>query len=382
MEEITDEKYKDLWKIEVLYKTFQDFFPEDRLDIPYKIEDIKRDLDADIVNYTLRFCTYYPEITLTNDYGKTHTIYDVYVRRGIYYHRHERTSDFSTPYQSLGRTSFTDAEIISGYIHSHVSSNDMLSMKSFCTGFDSTPINVAAKNLEAALNDIDEDTPETRRQLELLTLTYIVEAERTLSVESNAGRPYISFSTVGTNVTTEQPVSISCNCYTKLYELTNNSNTLDKIYRFIEYYMSLGLDKWYFDGVNWQLDCTDEEFITRLSFIAANNKTARLPSSLFIPSYEYKGQFYRNSVSGYENYQYVGQSVNWRFKGKTLYMQVHNSNEIYKSEKVEILSVGLLNAIYTFLIEYKNGIEANRKLCKDNFYSKSYKIKTQLLKTL
>lgn len=354
---------------------YLDFYPDDRIDIQINREILqeafdreakgesisKEDLEEiDLMGIdTMSIIIYYPELTLTNDFGRTHTIYDVYLRIDI--------PDFHI---YLGRTSYTQEEVKLGYIHSHVSVAEFYNMNSFCMGIE-TPILKIKDSLSIARKD-----HLIGNSFKYLVQSFIIETERMIRVESNAGGPYISFDTVKQNSGyNKQPITVDKDNYMPLLDYA--SSILKKAQDLIKYYCSLGLDTFYYDGRCWQLKATDAEFIKRVTKVAKTyNKTQK--ANIYQEVYTLNGLYYRKTVSNYS--LIVNRTPSWHFKSQYPKYKILDSKVPYVSDK--IVNIDIINALYWFLMQLVNTAYANTELYKDNFYSRACKIKNKLFACL
>lgn len=356
------------------YKTiinaFMDFYPDDRLDLHIGNDALKEAIDKDLKeedltpeqkenitdSYTgLQFTVYYPKLTLTNDAGHTHEIYDVYVRHY-----------FPETYFVLCRSTYTENEVKVGYIHSHIRRGHFTNMSTFCTGSNDTPINtIVSKIRENCYTDFN-----------LIIQSYIIEVERTLKIESNEGVPYISFDEIGKQNKPE-PIFVRCqNSFDD--DFRYSTKRAAKFKEFLKFYCSLRMDSFYYDGRSWQLDASDAEFITRVTKVAKLYKKTANDNHFFMSAYLINGLYYKKAK--FSKYYLVdGTYVNWIFKGKTPKIKIlKGTNE--KVKEIQIASSEVLNSVYSFLINYANGIFADKYTFKDNIYSRAHKVGLALIK--
>lgn len=356
------------------YKTiinaFMDFYPDDRIDMFIGNDTLKDAIDKDLKEedltpeqkeniegrYTgLHFTVYYPKITLTNDAGHTHDIYDVYVRHY-----------FPETYFVLCRSTYTEDEVKVGYVHSHIRSGRFTDMTTFCTGGHNTPINTIVNKIRG--NNYTD--------FNLIIQSYIIEVERTLKIESNEGVPYISFEDIGKQ---SKPEPIFVNYKNIFYpDFRYYSKKALTFKEFLKFYCSLRMDSFYYDGRSWQLDASDTEFITRVTKVAKLFKKTANKYYFFTSAYLINGLYYKKDH--YSKYHLKeGTYVNWVFKNKTPKIKILKStNE--KAKEVQIASSDVLNSVYSFLINYANGIFADKYTFKDNIYSRAHKVGLALIK--
>lgn len=359
---MTLEQYK------TIINAYLDFYPDDRVDIQINNIYLKQALNdeaegnevsQDTLDYInnrsfdlLTIITYYPSLTLTNDSGKQYTVYDIYVQ-----------TTFPKFDIFMGRTTYSTEEIKVGYRHSHISRGNFKFTSSFCTGSNNTPINkIRSKSKERCGN------------FETLIQSFIIETERMIKIESNAGGPYITFNEVG-------KTSVNIPLRVKLFpgEYTGSLRNKDIFLKFIDYYCSLRLDDFYYDGRNWQLADTDTEFIKRVTKVAKTwRKTAN--ADIYQSVNIIHGLYYLPASNGYYKVR-DGEMVDWTFKGKYPRIKIINKgSDDVKSDT--IVDINLISTLYSFLLNLINGVYANQDKYKDSIHSRAYKIKTALIKAM
>lgn len=125
--------------------------------------------------YDLKITIYYPEVTITNEYDESIDIYDTYVR--FYINSYGNFVDYGGI--AMNRTTYTENQWNSGYIHSHARPLDRNNIEMFmscCLG--TGPINNTIEYLSC---NNDED----RWKL------FCVELDNYIRTESLSGGPYI-----------------------------------------------------------------------------------------------------------------------------------------------------------------------------------------------
>lgn len=164
--------YKEyLDNINKVYEIIKEYFGEERTDLQVVPEDVFKIWEEGTCDGIITFILiYFPEFTITNEFGENHIIRDLYVRLSLRLN--------GTPYSYIEgqRSTFTEAEVTCKYIHSHLPIGYFYDYGSFCLG--SAPI----KDTLLALNDeYSED----------LWLLFCGELEEYLKTESLSGVPYI-----------------------------------------------------------------------------------------------------------------------------------------------------------------------------------------------
>lgn len=361
---MTLEQYK------TIINAYLDFYPDDRVDIQIDSANLKQALDddaegnevsQDTLDYIndrdfdlLNIITYYPSLTLTNDSGKQYTVYDIYVQTTF--------PEFSV---YMGRTTYNTEEIKVGYRHSHISRGNFTNISSFCTGNNDTPINkMKSKYMRNEYGNF-----------ETFIQSFIIEVERMIRIESNAGGPYITFNEVGkTSVNTPLRVKLFPRGY------TGNLRNKDIFLKFIDYYCSLRLDDFYYDGRNWQLADTDTEFIKRVTKVAKTwKKTAN--ANIYQNINIIHGLYYAPTSNGHYNVR-GGEMVNWTFKGEYPRIKIINKGSGDDIKRDTIVDINLISTLYSFMLNLINGVYANQDKYKDSIHSRAYKIKTALIKAM
>lgn len=329
---------------------YKDFYSEDVLSIDYMSNTLKAALEAkeedvppedlnrikSISAEGIGFIIHYPELTLTNDYGKQYKIYDVYV-------------ETEYPYMdvSLGRTTYTINEIQSGYIHSHVHTGYFKSLSTFCTGDSDTPVNQLKDYIRYRVFNNIED-------FNYKITSFIIAVERMIKIESLAGVPYTKFDNVG-KASTSVPISLTPITDT----LYLNSRHRKALTKFVNYYLSLHLDTFYYDGKCYQLNATDEEFIDRVTNAAFTYKRVLSDPSWFEQIDSINGLYYKRLNINDNPDVHGGETVNWSFKGE--YPKIRIIGTSIKVEHVTILKRCYIYFIYNLLLQIINGIYATDK---------------------
>lgn len=361
---MTLEQYK------TIINAYLDFYPDDRVDIQTDSASLKQALADDaegnevskdtldyISNYRfnlLNIITYYPSLTLTNDSGKQYTVYGIYVETA-----------FPEFIVFMGRTIYNTDEIKVGYRHSHISKGNFTHISSFCRGNRDTPIN---KMVSKYHND-------TYGNFETFIQSFIIEVERMIRIESNAGGPYITFNEVGkTSVNTPLRVKLLPESY------IDNLGGKNIFLKFIDYYCSLRLDDFYYDGRNWQLADTDTEFIKRVTKVAKTwKKTAN--ANIYQSINIIHGLYYAPTFNGHYNVR-DGEMAYWKFKGEHPRIKIINKSDGNDVKSDTIVNIDSISILYSFMLNLINGVYANQDKYKDSIHSRAYKIKTALIKAM
>lgn len=168
--------YKEyLDNINKVYEIIKEYFGEERTDlqvVPENVFEMSKIWTNDVISFIL---IYFPEFTITNEFGENHIIRDLYIRLSL--------RPDGTPYSYIDgqRSTFTEAEVNCGYIHSHLRRSCFYEYQHFCLG--TAPI----KDTLLSLNDIYSED---------LWLLFCGELEEYLKTESLSGVPYIGMSEI------------------------------------------------------------------------------------------------------------------------------------------------------------------------------------------
>lgn len=366
----------------IIINAFLDFFPDDRIDIQYtpyfpelekyiadysEGKEIPENILQQINNLgvgAVQIITYYPSITLTNENGNTHTITDVYVKTSL------PELDIY-----LTRTSYTQAEVNVGYTHSHVPSRHMGDFALFCTGSPDTIINRIKSNVitQVSYSNINKERFDINNFTNAVT-AFIIEEQRILDVESLDGIPHIKMSLISNGSNETIPISVEIKHYISLYSAYGRNRS--DIANFIKYYLSLQLDDFIYDGRCWQLDCSDAEFISRVTRVAKTCKYVYKKEALFEDVIVKDGLYYEKSRN---NNSLRNSETHWTFKGNKLPIKIIGKQETLHYKR--ILKRPIINYLYELLLNLINGIYASRKF-KDCMHSRIYKITSKYLKQM
>jgi hypothetical protein len=172
----------ELTDLHKIYDIFEEYYGEDRVDIQYINQET---LDQFILTSTLlnpervsifNIIVYFPEITITNDYKETHTIYDTYCKISI-------SADGRYRGFKIARATLDKQEYLTGYIHSHATISSRLVTgvwRDFCFGASIFCDTIR----EVSLNKLDSWS------------LFCLQLDELLKVESNEGVPYKSLNTI------------------------------------------------------------------------------------------------------------------------------------------------------------------------------------------
>ena len=176
----------ELTDLHKIYDIFEEYYGEDRVDIQYINQET---LDQIIIHTPsllypekvsiFDIIVYFPEITITNDYKETHTIYDTYCKISV-------SADGSYRGFKIARATLDKQEYLTGYVHSHATTSSRLVTgvwRDFCFG---TSI-ICDTLSRVSLNNLDSWS------------LFCLQLDELLKVESNEGVPYKSLNTIYSN---------------------------------------------------------------------------------------------------------------------------------------------------------------------------------------
>lgn len=171
-----------------IYNIFKDYFGEENIDLQGMPEKLT---NTSNIPGTVFLYVHFPEITVTNEYEENEIIYDLYTRisivpdKGIIYNAYNDISSIR-----MLRTTFTEEQVITGYIHSHLpkayNSEDFSEFRSPC--FGEGPIKTTVYLL----------SNENKTEEELLPCweLFCFELDNFVKRESLSGGPYIRMSSI------------------------------------------------------------------------------------------------------------------------------------------------------------------------------------------
>lgn len=175
----------ELTDLHKIYDIFEEYYGEDRVDIQYiNQETLNQIISLSSLVYPekvsiFNIIVYFPEITITNDYKETHTIYDTYCKISV-------SADGSYREFKIARATLDKQEYLTGYVHSHATTSSRLVTgvwRDFC--FGSSIICDTLRKVR--LNNLDSWS------------LFCLQLDELLKVESNEGVPYKSLNTIYSN---------------------------------------------------------------------------------------------------------------------------------------------------------------------------------------
>ena len=174
----------ELTDLHKIYDIFEEYYGEDRVDIQYINQETLNQIISLPLSYPKKvsifnIIVYFPEITITNDYKETHTIYDTYCKISV-------SADGSYREFKIARATLDKQEYLTGYVHSHATTSPRLATgvwRDFCFGSS-----IICDTLrEVSLNKLDSWS------------LFCLQLDELLKVESNEGIPYKSLNTIYSN---------------------------------------------------------------------------------------------------------------------------------------------------------------------------------------
>jgi len=295
---------------------------------------------------------WWPSVTVSNENDRSILIHDLYARVDL-------TPDGRIPYEMTGfklnRTTFTDVQFESGYIHSHVPSRCGLpNFQNPCLGRG--PI----RNTIADLKNNYE---------EALWMLFCQELSLYVTVESLTGGPYIKLEEVSNLHRSLTYSNFTLGSYgdIKSYIIrrceNNHINFEEALKDFTKYYISQG---------TFPVSYTNGEYICSLSyfdymisisnaFISWFNMKGRRNMLSFIREYivekvvAKEGKFYRlgSSTSRSSSDTYEGQTV-LTFKGNDIPLRIIHTDSEQDTHTVTLLDHDIAMCIYTGILKIIN----------------------------
>lgn len=189
---------------------------------------------------------YYPTLTITNEFDKSHTANDVYVKVRVNY---EGMGGKFT----INKSTYTRGEFNRRYVHSHVPSFSLNHMEDFkppCLG--SGPIRRTITLLQI---DADMD----------LWQLYIVELDNFMQTESLKGVPYIKLESLGSNGLQQKPQAERYDVLNPTGDLRIRSEIPKLLTDFQTYFISKKLLKFNYANGNYGVALSMKDFTLLLS---------------------------------------------------------------------------------------------------------------------
>ena len=295
---------------------------------------------------------WWPSVTVSNENDRSILIHDLYARVDI-------TPDGRIPYEMTGfklnRTTFTDVQFESGYIHSHVPSRCGLpNFQNPCLGRG--PI----RNTIADLKNNYE---------EALWMLFCQELSLYVTVESLTGGPYIkleevsnlhksfTFSgfTLGSYENINSDIIRGCEGF--------NVSFADALKDFTKYYISQGTFPVSYANGEYMCSLSYFDYMISISnaFISWFNMKGRRDMLSFVRKYVVgkviakEGKFYRlsSNTSRSSSDTYEGQTV-LTFKGNDIPLRIIHNDSEQDTHTVTLLDHNIAMYIYTGILKIIN----------------------------
>lgn len=295
---------------------------------------------------------WWPSVTVSNENDKSILIHDLYARVDL-------TPDGRIPYEMTGfklnRTTFTDVQFESGYIHSHVPSRSGLpNFQNPCLGRG--PI----RNTIADLKNNYE---------EALWMLFCQELSLYVTVESLTGGPYrkleevsnlhrsLTFSnfTLGSYENIKSDIIHGCEGF--------NINFADALKDFTKYYISQGTFPVSYTNGEYMCSLSYFDYMISISnaFISWFNMKGRRDTLSFVREYivgkvvAKEGKFYRlgSGTSRSSSDTYEGQTV-LTFKGNDIPLRIIHTDSEQDTHTVTLLDHDIAMYIYTGILKIIN----------------------------
>lgn len=303
---------------------------------------------------------WWPKVTVTNEYGKSVVITDLFAKVSVYY-----DGKLRSPF-TLNRSSYTLAQFESNYMHSHISSIPKGAMQIFqtpCLG------NGPLVGTEHSLQTEEYD--------ELTWMLFCEELALYVTVESIKGVPYHKLETIIEHVGMQEYV-ISSDCATSPIKL-GLERVLGKgsTKKFMLYYLEKGHLKINYRRGKFVLGMSNFDFMLDISnafieFFNANPAYGEKTKSLLMGAGDVK-EYYRmnnklyirvkkpsnlqNEISNYE-----GRFVCY-FKGKPQHLKIINEEKEAFQNPILLFSVGFSFWILNQILRIINYNYGNKEEC-------------------
>lgn len=270
LEELKSIYKKNTSNIYEVKEVLEDFFTEEKVDFQnlitfenFKtiIEENNNNIPSTLFDSPVTVLIYYPEITITNEFNKSITIKDVYIKLNIRYSG--KLCDSFT----INRSTYSIKEYTSHYIHSHAPRLDISYpsiFRSMCLGYG--PIRATIHNLIECFN-VD------------FWKLFCFELHKYLQVESISGGPYLKLENVGMN-----GLNTYYN-YTLTYIETYNTTlfTKEQLKDFYKYVINSKKLTFNYTNNQYNIGLSDINYIVLLSnlFIEWANKNINITQDLY-----------------------------------------------------------------------------------------------------
>lgn len=315
-------------KLDEIYKVFQDYYGEDRVDLQNRSIYI-----------------HWPEITITNERDQSIKIYDLYAFITI-------NSDYtlnSEPY--FMKTTYTNLQWKGKYIHSHLphlSSNNLTTWQKGCLG--SGPIRNTIYTLK------------TNSHVDIMKWTLFAwELDKYVHVESLNGGPYYRMESI-------RPDNYSA--HSRLVLKGASSFIIDKIMvditnDFLPYLFKSNVLKYRYVNNRYKFALSNDELILVISntFIKWYNTTPeiqakypvkKLPNKLFVLA-QFDGTYLCALSQSHSATSLPTTTIfPFKFKGKEITLKIMGLNKEDEPKQVKVLNLQIIDSIITNCLIFIN----------------------------
>lgn len=287
--------------IEKIRDIFYDYYGEERTDV------VQRTVDwYDII-------VWFPSVIVSNENGRSTVVRDLFVKTGVY------ASGKLKSMPTMAKSTFTEAEAISGYVHSHCSGwfpvrpNDY---NSLC--FGTGPLVSTCSSLLSSFN-------------EQIWILFCGELDLYVQTESIAGVPYKRLETIG--ATRELSRVVSCS--------PKKLNTVSQGFSnfIIHLFTKCDMPIVYNNGI-YNIAMNSNDFILFVSEEAEKfvEENGHVPELTFSTVKVKNGKFYSSAAGVESHYRDVDYSVYITFKGENRPLRVLRNNSSANENTVNILN--------------------------------------------
>lgn len=290
---------------------------------------------------------YFPSVTITNEYGASTTVKDLYMKVII--------GGMGNTIELEGnRSTYTTKQLLVGYRHSHLNTLDRFHPSifgHFCTG--SGPINGIMNNLRIKYDEMD-------------WRLYCYELNRLVSVESIAGTPYVRLESMSDN-------NARSIC-TDRFNFVNLRTTEGK--KFLLYFLKNKLVEIKFNYIDGHYDLNVDfvKFVLDITRCykeyTVNNPIVLYVSSDLIPVLIINNKFYyKESDSRRQLSSFIDAHQNqtlFQFKGEDVKLIIEDATIETADNEVLIVSPQLVDIIYSYLLILANNGDIIREELASN----------------
>lgn len=333
-------------------EVIKDFYGEDFVDDSniYKLtenditnENYEKVIEKFNYNYIL---IYFPKIKVTNEYNKFTYIYDVYVKVNI------TPSGKIKRYFRVSKSTYTKAQALTGYIHSHVvparaNSDDLF--YEVCLGYNG-PISNFMMRL------MTEDYCESDWEIFCVYLKHFLE------IESLRTEPYIRLRTISKNDTIINLQDVFNDItYLKSVKNTDVGYEKIKIEDFVKYIAGHRIFEYNYNIDHYDIACSFEEFVLKISyaFVEYVNKYYKdcvkdiLRHTTIEVSYS-EGKFYYKKNSSNITLKVQDNQYLFDFKGKPVHIKIIDDLSKEVNNDFNILTLSYIVTIYHKMFNFIN----------------------------